>query len=174
MIILFGAKGTIQDIDLFLQKLLMFSKEKNIIIQALDANLVYSQDHLRSATEHAQRAFMNNTNATKSLALEILLYAAGERQIQKAIKKIGVKQGKHSIAFVLVDERKKTSNRKTYDRVIDELLTIFHLTIDDKVLEGTIDTLTRFGLTKKEICTVPEQKYGDLILEKVAQVDIIK
>ena len=45
---------------------------------------------------------------------------------------------------------------------------------DDKVLEGDVDTLKRFGITEDELSTIPESKYGDLLLEKVALVDIIK
>jgi tRNA threonylcarbamoyladenosine modification (KEOPS) complex Cgi121 subunit len=51
---------------------------------------------------------------------------------------------------------------------------LFHLTHDDTILEGNRDTLKRFGITDQEIRTLPENKYGDLILEKVAMVDIIK
>jgi KEOPS complex subunit Cgi121 len=174
MITVIGAYGTIKNIDLFLQQLLKFSNQENLVIQALDATVVYGKDHLISATKHAQRAFEQMTNATNSLALEILLYAAGERQIQKAIKKMGVKKGKQMIAFVLVDQSKRKPDKKTYNTVINKLLRTFHLTSDDKVLEGDRDTLKRFGITDQELHTMPDSKYTDLILEKVALVDIIK
>jgi len=174
MITVIGAYGTITNIDLFLQQLLTFSKKENLVIQALDATVVYGKDHLISATRHAQRAFEQRTNATNSLALEILLYAAGERQIQKAITKMGVRKGKQTIAFVLVDQLKRKPDKKTYATVIDKLLWTFHLTSDDKVLEGNRDTLKRFGITDEELHTMPESKYSDLMLEKVALVDVIK
>ena len=87
---------------------------------------------------------------------------------------MGVKKGKQKIAFILVDQLKRKPNKKTYDAVVDRLLQTFHLTLDDKVLEGDRDTLKRFGITNQELHTIPESKYGDLILEKVALVDIIK
>jgi KEOPS complex subunit Cgi121 len=174
MITVIGAQGTIKDIDLFLQQLLMFSKEENLVIQVLDAQVVYGKDHLLSAAQHAQRAFEQGTNATNSLALEILLYASGERQIQKAITKMGIKKGKHPIALVLVDENYKKPERKTFDSVLDKLLQSFHLQRNDKVLEGDRDTLKRFGIADKELRTVSESNFGDLILEKVALVDVIK
>ncbi|DAC72863.1 MAG TPA: hypothetical protein DSN98_03045 [Thermoplasmata archaeon] len=174
MITIIGTNGTIKNIDEFVQQLLLFSKKENLVLQAFDAAAIYGKDHLISATTHAQRAFEQKTNATNSLALEILLYAAGERQIHKAIKKIGIRKGKQNIAFVIVDELKRKADGKTYDTVIDKLLKEFHLTRDDKVLEGDRDTLSRFGLTDHEIRTMPESKYNDLILEKVAMVDVIK
>mgnify|MGYP001259469338 CR=1 FL=1 len=174
MIEVVGARGTIQNVDEFLQQLLGFSEEHHLVIQALDAKAVYGKDHLVSAAEHAVRAFHQGRNAMNSLALELLLYAAGERQIQKAIKKMGVKQGKGQVAFVIIDKKKRPAKGKTNDMIVASLVRIFHFVRDDKVLEGTKDTLTRFGITQREIWTVPEQRYGDLILEKVALVDVIK
>ena len=174
MITVIGAKGTIQDVEVFLQQLLAFSTEENLVIQALDAAVVYGKDHLISATQHAQRAFEQHTNSTNTLALEILLYAAGERQIQKAIKKMGVKKGKQTIAFVIVGKTKRSTKGKPFDTIRDSLLQMLALTGDDTVLEGTNDTLKRFGITDQEKRSVPEDHYGDLILEKIALVDVIK
>jgi KEOPS complex subunit Cgi121 len=174
MITIIGAYGTIKNIDLFVQQLLLFSKKENLVIQAFNASAVYGKDHLISATTHAQRAFEQGTNTTNSLALEILLYAAGERQIQKAIKKIGVKKGKQQIAFILTDDMTQNTNRNIDERVIKKILRTFRLTSDEKALEGNRNTLKRFGITDQELFTMPESRYGDLILEKVALVDVIK
>ena len=174
MIKVIGARGSIADVDLFLQKLIEFATKEQLVVQALNADMVYGKEHLLSAAEHALRSWAQGTNATNSLTLEILLYAAGERQIQKAIRKMGVRTGKQSIALLLVDMKKQKRNRKAYDRVIDKLLCTFHLTSDDKVLEGNNDTLKHFGITAEELRTVPKTMYGDLILERVAMVDVLK
>ena len=174
MIVVVGAYGTIKDIDLFVQELLLFSKKENLVIQAFDATVVYGKDHLISATTHAQRAFKQGRNATNSLALEILLYAAGERQIQKAIKKMGVKKGKQQIAFILTNELTQKKNKHIDEAVIKKFLETFHLVSAEKVLEGNRNTLKRFGITTQELATISEGNYGDLILEKVALVDVIK
>jgi KEOPS complex subunit Cgi121 len=174
MMVVIGAYGTIKNVDSFVEHLLRFSKEENLIIQAFDATVVYGKDHLISAIFHAQRAFKQGRNATNSLALEILLYAAGERQIQKALKKIGVKKGKQQIAFIFMNEMTQKKNKRIDEAVIKKFLRMFHLTSDDKVLKGDRNTLKRFGVTDQELSTIPESKYGDLILEKVALVDVIK
>jgi len=172
MILVVGAKGTILNIENFLQQILEFSQHNSIVVQAIDAEVVYGQDHLVSATEHAVRAFAQGRQSTNSLELEILLYASGERQIQKAIPKMGVKKGKHAVAFVLVDESKR--ERKAYENLVDRLLKTIKFIRDDTVLEGDRETMTRFGIGTKELQTIPDTKYGELILEKVALVDIIK
>jgi KEOPS complex subunit Cgi121 len=174
MIIIFGACGTIKDTDSFVQHLLLLSKKENLVIQVFDASAIYGKDHLISATIHAQRAFEQGRNSTNSLALEILLYAAGERQIHKAIKKIGVKKGKQQIVFLLTNDMTQKTNKPINKAVIQKLLETFDFILDDKVLEGNRDTLKRFGISEQELLTIPESHYGDLILEKVALVDVIK
>ena len=60
------------------------------------------------------------------------------------------------------------------DHLIDEMLGSLSLRRNDDVLEGDKDVLRRFGIDENEIKTVTKAKYGNLILEKVAMVDIIK
>jgi tRNA threonylcarbamoyladenosine modification (KEOPS) complex Cgi121 subunit len=162
-----GAKGNISNIDEFLEKITSFCEKNSIVIQVFNAEMIFEDTHLVSAYEHAKRAFEQKTNTTNSLAMEILLYASGERQLKLAIPKIGVKKGQADIAFIFIGD-------KITDKVIDELLEKLSLKRDDKVLEGDINTLKKFGLKKSEIKTVSKDKYGDLILEKIALVDIIK
>ena len=172
--IVVGARGMISDIEGFLEKLLEFATEEGFVIQVVNAKVIYGKEHLFSAAEHALRSFSQGTNATNSLALEILLYASGERQITKAIKKMGIRTGRQQLAFILLASKKPEKTKKAYDRTVDKLLGTFRLTPDDSVLEGSIDTLKHFGITEQERRTVPREKYGDLILERVAMVDILK
>lgn len=165
-----GAKGKIKNVNDFLEKISIFAKKNNITIQAFDAGLIFGKNHIISAVEHATRAFSRKTNTTNSLEKEILLYASGERQLKLAIPKIGVKNCNTKIAFVLIDNKKKMMSNK----IVNDLLKLLSLIRDDKVLEGDENTLKRFGLKKDEIKTVNKEKYCDLILEKVAMVDIIK
>jgi KEOPS complex subunit Cgi121 len=172
--IVVGARGTISNVDEFLRKLLEFATEEQIVVQAINAEALYGKEHLLSAAEHALRSFAQSTNATNSLGLEILLYAAGERQITKAIKKMGVRTGRQKLAFILVDPKNQRRTRKAYEHAIEKLLCMFHLTPDETVLEGSLNTLKHFGITEQERRTVPKEKYGDLILERVAMVDVLK
>jgi KEOPS complex subunit Cgi121 len=167
MLKIVGAKGNIQSVDEFLKKLDEISNENNITIQVFDAEVIYGENHLISAVEHAMRAMDRKTNTTNSLSMEILLYASGERQLKIAIPKMGVKKGKENIAFVFIQ-------KGLTDQLISDILIQLSLDRDDKVLQGSIDKLKKFGIGENEINTVAKSKYGDLILEKVAMVDIIK
>jgi tRNA threonylcarbamoyladenosine modification (KEOPS) complex Cgi121 subunit len=169
MIKIIGAKGNIQNVDSFLGKIIKYRKEKELIIQAFNADVIYGKEHLASSFKHAKRAFKNKTNSTNSLEMEILLYSSGERQLKLAIPKMGVVSGNSNIAFIFIKEKDILT-----DRIIDEFLVYASLKRDDKVLLGNADTLKKFGIKKNEIKTVTKDKYGHLILEKVARVDIIK
>ena len=170
MIKIIGAIGEIKDVDSFLKIISNFSKEENILVQAFDANVIFGKNHILSAVDHAKRAVNQNTNTTNSLEMEILLYTSGERQLKLAIPKMGVKKGKSNIAFVFLKE----TTAKISDKKINEFLNKLLLKRDDIVLEGDKNTLRLFGINEREIQTVTEEKFGNLILEKVAMVDIIK
>ena len=166
---IFGAIGNIQNVDGFLKNIREYSEENKIIIQVFNADFIFGEKHLISAFEHAKRAMERKTNTTNSLEMEILLYAAGERQLKKAIPKIGVKKGVNNLAFILID-----TTEKKLDQIAKQFIKQFSLRREDKVLEGNKNTLKKFGLTEKEINTVTKNKYPDLILEKIAMVDIMK
>ena len=169
MIKIIGAKGDIQDIDVLLEKVGIFTQNNNIIIQAFDADMIYGKNHLISAFEHAKRAMDRKTNTTNSLEMETMLYASGERQLKLAIPKMGIKKGKTKIAFVLINQK-----AKNLGNLAGEMLKFLNLTRDDQVLDGDENTLKKFGISENEMKTVTKAKYGHLILEKVAKVDIIK
>ena len=170
MIKIIGAVGEIKNIETFLKNINNFSKEHNVLIQTFDANVIFGKNHILSAVAHAQRAIDRKTNTTNSLEMEILLYSSGERQLKLAIPKMGVKKGKTKIAVVFLEEKKvNLSNQE-----INEFLNLVSLNRNDKVLEGDKNTLRLFGIDDNEIETVTKEKYGNLILEKVAMVDILK
>ncbi len=162
-----GAKGYISNIDEFIKIINSFCDKNSIIIQVFNAKSIFDNKHIISAYKHAKRAFEQKTNTTNSLAMEILLYASGERQLKLAIPKIGIKKGQVDIAIIFIGIKIK-------NKTVNDLLKKLSLKRDDKVLEGNINTLKKFGLKQSEIKTVSKNKYGSLILEKVALVDIIK
>jgi KEOPS complex subunit Cgi121 len=176
MIRIIGAKGQINNAKGFLKKILEYSRNFNITIQVVDADLVYGSNHLYSAAEHAIRAMQRKTNSTHSLGIEIMLYASGDRQIKNAIKKMGISEKSTSFAFVVVDKIKDLEGAKgsISNKEIQRLLDSLGLSRDDSVLEGNREVLKRFGITIEELSTVNPNRYEKLILEKVAMVDILK
>lgn len=170
MIKIVGAKGNIKDVDDFLKKVGSFASKNSVTIQVFNADMIYGENHIISAVEHARRAIERKKNTTNSIEKEILLYASGERQLKLAIPKMGVKEGIGNIAFVFANNEKSEIPK----HITNDLLSLLNLNQDDKALEGNKDTLSKFGINEDEIETVTKSRYGHLILEKVAMVDIIK
>jgi tRNA threonylcarbamoyladenosine modification (KEOPS) complex Cgi121 subunit len=77
----------------------------NVEMQLFDANVIASYRHLYFAVLNALQAFRNKTNISKSLAVETMLYASAQRQIQKAIKRCGIKPQTANMATTIIGEK---------------------------------------------------------------------
>ncbi|WP_321423455.1 KEOPS complex subunit Cgi121 [uncultured Methanobacterium sp.] len=75
----------------------------NCIIQLLQARAIAGEKHILQATLQAIKSFEMNNNAAKDLGLEICLRASSQRQISRALKILGIENGKMDICMVAVD-----------------------------------------------------------------------
>ena len=132
-------------------------------VQLLDARLVCGRDHLVSAAEHAERAMREHRNVARSLAVEFVVYASGERQIADALTKMGIRDDTTQFAVVVFGGEDPA-----------DVLRSLSLTRDHAVLESSPAKLRAFGLTEAELASVPPERAADLVLERVALVDLLK
>lgn len=88
------------DIDEFLS--LIRSKAGSCHIQVLDASLVAGFEHLYFAVLNALKSFEAGLNISRSLAVEVLLFASGQDQIRRAIEILGVKPSSCNVALIIV------------------------------------------------------------------------
>ena len=153
----------IEDTEKFLNKLKRISKEKSIVIQALDADKLAGEEHLRFAVEKAVNSFKAGRNIANDLAKEIMLYAAGTRQINKAMR-LGVHAGENNVALVGIGD----------DIDLSEFNDITPKTVIryDKSKNNVLIEI--FNITEEEIEAVGDDKIPELVLERVALVDVIK
>ncbi|MFB6107161.1 MAG: KEOPS complex subunit Cgi121 [Halobacteriaceae archaeon] len=93
--------ASVADTDAFVAALQAVGDDHGCAVQALDARLVAGRDHLEAAVEHARRSFVRGENVARDPAVEVLLYAAGRRQITRALE-LGVSEGE-TPAVVVVD-----------------------------------------------------------------------
>ena len=103
MVILAGLRGEVSNSE----EVLRTARDAggaDASIQLMRASMVFGRIHLESAIGHAIRAFEQGRNASNSLATETLLYASGTRQIDRAIKKMGIREGDSGIALVAFGE----------------------------------------------------------------------
>jgi KEOPS complex subunit Cgi121 len=153
----------IDDMEKFLHKLKKISKDKNIVLQALDADKLAGEEHVRFAVEKAINSFRSGRNIANDLAKEIMLYAAGTRQISKAMR-LGVHNGENNIALVAVGE---VPDLSAFDEITPENV----LQYNDSKKNTLMDI---FNITKEELEAVGEDKIPELVSERVALVDVIK
>ena len=144
---------------------------QNVDIQFFDAELIATQEHLYFAVLNALQAFKNKTNLSKSPAMETMLYASAQRQIQKAIERCGIKPQTKSMALIIVGE-----DLKQIGDALEEVTKSVGSDPDVSVLGMTKNKETKikkaFEITDQELKTVedgsPEKAIADLVIERVA------
>ena len=156
-----GFKGTIETIPKTLEQI---DNIRNSccdvgIIQLMDADAIAGAKHLEHGTIHAMNAFERGDNLANDLGIEIMLRTSAQRQISKAFKILGLKEGKMNIAVVMID---------CPDYFIDELSDIF--TRDDSVLEADKSKLMKiYDIPEKELKTL---HISDVLIDKTSKLII--
>jgi len=139
-------------------------------LQFFDADLVATEEHLYFAVLNALQAFKGKTNISKSVAMETMLFASAQRQIQKSIEHIGVKPQSKNLAVVIVGE-----DSKQIEAQLKALTECFGTQPDTAVLQLTMDKQKRirgaFEITEGEIKTEEgpiEKAIVNLVIEHIA------
>jgi len=102
-----------------------------VSIQLVDLDRVPGQRYLKLATVNAAKSFRSKQPITKTLAMELLLYISAEKQIVRALKRIGITAETRRIAALAVGPRRDevlaaakflatTLGRESEDRLLDE------------------------------------------------------
>lgn len=134
------------------------------VVQLLDARAVFSAEHLVVATEHALRAFAERRNVSQALGVEIVRYASGERQIADAMTRLGLRADTDRVGIVAVGPRAEEAAALVCGAL--------GLEPDDRVLAGGREALEALGFSSVELRIVPEEAWSDLVLERVALVEV--
>lgn len=186
-------RGEIEDVDEVIARLGAVGEEFRCSIAAFDGRYVVSREHVDRAVELADRAFRRGENVADARAIEILLYAAGRRQIDRAIE-MGVSAGEGPIVVAIDAEPNSDDGTPEADPPNGEASTDASDPADGRekqaatavrgVLPGFVpadvlgeyeDATVRefFGITAAELAatdaTVPE-----LVLERVVLLDVEK
>ncbi len=169
-----AGKVGISNVDGFLSLLKSIALKHGVTIQAMDAELIAGEAHIKSAVKKALRAVERKRNITSDLGLEILLYAAGKRQIERALA-MGVSEGENKVALVIVD----ATGEKDLEGVAEEVKR--KTGIEEEPIQELEYNKTKkekikkfFTITEVEIKAVGEKKLGMLVLERVAMLDVLK
>jgi KEOPS complex subunit Cgi121 len=122
----------------------------------LDPNMVCGKDHILSSVMHAERAFANGTNRSKTILTETILYAAGDRQIGRATEKMRPKSGSKGMVAVLFNIR-------------DPRLEDIGMERCDEIMSASSEKAKNLGADLYDGISCE-----DSVLEHVAMVDLLK
>lgn len=142
-----GFKATIDSVGDALNQIDCIKKDGEII-QLLNANAIASKNHIIHGVNQAILAFDRGENLAKDLSVEIVLRCSAQRQISKAFKILGLREGEMELCAVLV-------NCEDYT---EELESIF--TRDDSVLTADEPTL-------KEIYKISDEELKNMSVEDI-------
>lgn len=159
---------TVADLDAFLATIDDVAEATNTTVQAFDADYVVSEAHLRRAVERADRAIARDENVARDRAVEVLCYAAGRRQINRALE-MGVAEGENR-AVVLVDS--PAGETAAEEAAIDALRE--HIEDGDVLGEYDEATVREFFDVEDAELDAVEGTLADLVLERVALLDVEK
>ena len=156
----------IEDVNAFFN--LVRKKAADVEIQIFDPDLIAGWEHLYFAALNALNAFETKLNISNSLAMETLLYASAQRQIDKAIDLLGIKAESPQIAVLVIAKTLKEA--KLALETVSKLVSGER---DDSILELTDDKIEGvrrlFDVSDLEL----ESKLKRKGLEKEALVDLV-
>lgn len=140
------------------------SAETNSTIVFFNAEKMAGFDHVRSAVEHAARSFACGKNISRSLSMEMLLYASAQRQCSVA-PEFGLHEGINHMFVVIASGDVLRAK---------ELLREFVAEAEMPVM-ATVETLMElYGIREEELLIVGEERIEELVVERVALVDVGK
>ncbi len=115
--------ATITDVENFVDDIAATGRTHDVAVQAMDARYVVDRIHIAQAVRLAARAIDRGEAVARNRSMEILLYAAGSRQIDQALE-MGVKPGELPVVVVVdgangpdVSERESAAAADIRDRL---------------------------------------------------------
>lgn len=133
-------------------------KKEGEIIQLLNADSIASKDHIIHGVNQAFLAFERGENLAKDISVEIVLRCSAQRQISKAFKILGLKEGEMNICAVLIN----------CDDYTSQLSSIF--TYDESVLDCDVERLCDvYKISFEEINKMP---VDEIIIDRITKLAV--
>ena len=136
-------------------------------IQFLDSSLIVDEMHIISASQNAINAWNGEYAISRSLGLEIAVYASAQKQIGKALDTLGVKDGLERIALVVVSKSRPAlveCINALVPKIGEEAVEIF------KIDEERLAKLVKYyEISTKEIETLTLSKEIEILQDAISR-----
>ena len=163
-------EATVEDVGEFVTWLDGIGDDHGCTVQAFDARAVVSHAHLARALELADRARERGEAVARDRGVEVMLYAAGRRQIDRALE-LGVREGRGPVVVVVAADgaddptRAERAAASAVAEEVDPGETLEHY--DPERVRSYFD------ITDAELAAT-DAGLEALVLERVALLDIEK
>jgi KEOPS complex subunit Cgi121 len=157
-------RADIDDVGAFVAAIDDIGDRHGVTVQAFDARYVVDRAHLERAVELAERARERGDTIADDFGVEILLYAAGRRQINRALE-MGVSEGECPVVAVVVGPGD-----------IEAATADLHERLNDGETLGQYDTervRTFFDVSDTEL-TATDGTLADAVRERAALLPVEK
>lgn len=164
---IYQAVFVVEDNATFLRDIRRIADEYQTHIILFDANRLAGRRHVEAALRHAWRSWTSGEPIANSLEMEALLYAAGTRQCQVAAF-FGIHPGENQ-AYVAICPPAPGIQDPLSDlmRFVDEEW--------EEISPARRERLAElFEITPEEVAVVGEERFSDLVLERVALLDVYR
>lgn len=146
------------------------SDSHGVITQIFDADHIAGREQLIHASRLALRNIANEENFADSPSIELACWVAGTRQINRALKRVGISEDTRNIALTVIG-----SNNNEVEKGINELSKKILMKEDEEVLNINSEKekllIKLYSISNTQLKTA---KLKDLILEKIALLNIKK
>jgi tRNA threonylcarbamoyladenosine modification (KEOPS) complex Cgi121 subunit len=163
-----GGRATVDEVDGLLRRLARVDRRHGTVSQIFDASRIAGRGHLLHAARLALIAQATGKNFASSLNIELACWVAGERQIGRALEKVGLHKGGMTVAVLTVGRTRSAVKRSQAD-ILHEL----RIERDDDVVEfepKKIAALLKvFSIPKHELEIADIRK---LVLERIALLSL--
>ncbi|MHB1434797.1 MAG: KEOPS complex subunit Cgi121 [Thermoplasmata archaeon] len=149
--------------DELIRRLRAIAREGESLVAVVDAEAVAGERHLLSAWAHLGRARSRGEARLRDRGAEFLIYLAGDDQLPRAVKKVGITESTRS--FVVAAERPRE-----LPALLEQLGLVTHPSAYPRA--PTEATLDRLEISAEDRRTVPAAQWEGLVLERVALVDL--
>lgn len=152
-----GFRATINSIEETLNLINDIRKDDEII-QLFNADAIVSKNHILHGVNQAFLAFDRGENLANDISVEVVLRCSAQRQISKAFKIMGIKEGEMDLCVVLINCGDYT----------DELSSIF--TPDESVLIGNDDELKK--IYKISDVELENMSIEEIIIDRITKLTV--
>lgn len=150
---------TIDSPDIVLQQ--FRAQLQNSDIQILRADRIAGREHLQHALQNTLSSISSGQPRSRSIAMEALLHVSGERQISKALAKVGMQAGKNREVVILVFSKSPLGTMKMEEAA-------------NKILQGRImDDVVEVASREKirEICRAFDISEKEILASRLSNED---